>query len=87
MNEHRRPAVGFWITLALVVLLVGYPLSVGPAIWLRANVFDDSVYESMTSAFGLFYAPLFFIADRMGWEWAGRALTWYLSLWVDLLPS
>jgi hypothetical protein len=29
----RKPTAGFWITVAFVALLVGYPLSFGPAWW------------------------------------------------------
>lgn len=32
-EEPKKPTAGFWITVALVVLLVGYPLSFGPACW------------------------------------------------------
>lgn len=34
MTDHKKPATGFWITVALVVVLVGYPLSFGPTVWL-----------------------------------------------------
>jgi hypothetical protein len=29
----KKPTAGFWITVALVAVLVGYPLSFGPAWW------------------------------------------------------
>jgi hypothetical protein len=31
MTSHRKPGVAFWATVVLVVALVGYPLSFGPA--------------------------------------------------------
>jgi hypothetical protein len=34
MTSPRKPTAGFWITVALVAVLVGYPLSVGPACWI-----------------------------------------------------
>jgi hypothetical protein len=34
MTDRKKPAVAFWATVALVVVLVGYPLSFGPACWL-----------------------------------------------------
>src|SRR5689334_8238648 len=37
MNSDRKPTAGFWITVALVAVLVGYPLSFGPACWLARN--------------------------------------------------
>ncbi len=33
MTSRKKPTAGFWITVALVVGLVGYPLSFGPACW------------------------------------------------------
>jgi len=32
-EERKKPTAGFWITVALVAVLVGYPLSFGPWIW------------------------------------------------------
>jgi hypothetical protein len=33
-SPRKHPTAGFWITLALVAVLVGYPLSFGPACWM-----------------------------------------------------
>jgi hypothetical protein len=30
----RKPTAGFWITVVVVVVLVGYPLSFGPVCWI-----------------------------------------------------
>jgi len=30
-EERKKPSAGFWITVALVAVLVAYPLSFGPA--------------------------------------------------------
>ncbi len=35
MTDHKKPGMAFWVTAALVVLLVAYPLSFGPIIWLN----------------------------------------------------
>ena len=34
MTDRKKPGVAFWATVGLVVVLVGYPLSFGPACWL-----------------------------------------------------
>jgi hypothetical protein len=34
MTDRKKPTAGFWITVALVAVLVLYPLSFGPACWL-----------------------------------------------------
>ena len=33
-SDRQRPFPAFWITVALVTVLVGYPLSFGPACWI-----------------------------------------------------
>lgn len=33
-TDRKKPGAAFWATLGLVVLLVVYPLSFGPACWL-----------------------------------------------------
>lgn len=38
MSDRNQPTVGFWITMALVGLLCGYPLSFGPACWLTMRL-------------------------------------------------
>ena len=37
MTNRQKSTAGVWITVALVAVLVGYPLSFGPAIWLTAR--------------------------------------------------
>jgi hypothetical protein len=34
MTEAKKPTAGSWITVLFVAVLVGYPLSFGPACWL-----------------------------------------------------
>src|SRR5690349_5417611 len=36
-DQKKKPTAGFWITVALVAVLVGYPLSFGPACWLASH--------------------------------------------------
>jgi hypothetical protein len=38
---RKHPTPGFWITLALVAVLVGYPLSFGPACWISERTEND----------------------------------------------
>ena len=44
-DQKKKPSAGFWVTVALVVVLVAYPLSFGPACWItsRTNVGADAV--------------------------------------------
>jgi hypothetical protein len=34
VSDSKKPGVAYWTTVALAVLLVGYPLSFGPACWI-----------------------------------------------------
>ena len=36
--SDRKPTVGFWITVTLVVALIAYPLGIGPASWISSRV-------------------------------------------------
>ena len=41
MTSPRNRSPGCWITAGLVALLVGYPLSFGPAVWLVSRGYLD----------------------------------------------
>ena len=55
--DRKKPGVPFSATVLLVVMLVGYPLSVGPACWIssRATKFVPVVETA--------YSPMMFICD------------------------
>jgi hypothetical protein len=36
-TSRKQPGVAFWVTVMVVVVLVAYPLSFGPACWLADN--------------------------------------------------
>ena len=40
--DRNKPGVAFWATVALVVSLAGYPLSIGPATWLNCRLNSPS---------------------------------------------
>jgi hypothetical protein len=73
MSEERKRPVWLWITIALFVVLVVYPLSIGPYLWLSdvaysAVVFIDPAYD-----------PLRWIAAQS--EASDRAMNKYCSWW------
>jgi len=35
MTSRKHPSASLWITVALVMMLVAYPLSMGPVCWIR----------------------------------------------------
>jgi len=56
MTSDHKPTAGFWITVALVVVLVAYPLSFGPACSLCFHT--SASYQAL----GVIYRPVFFLA-------------------------
>src|SRR5689334_11661117 len=37
MASFKHPSVAFWATVVVVLVLVGYPLSFGPACWISSR--------------------------------------------------
>jgi hypothetical protein len=74
MTDRKKPGVAFWATVVVVVSLIGYPLSLGPAVWLTARgYFRDSAVQS-------FYMPVLWSAAQA--ESLESVVTWWGSLGV-----
>jgi hypothetical protein len=58
MTDREKPSAGFWITVTLVAVLVGYPLSFGPACWVTSHA--NSGKKAVTVA----YWPITWVWDR-----------------------
>ena len=59
---RKKPTAGFWITVALVAVLVGYPLSMPVAILLdRADLLTDRVRDIGE----IVYFPLVWVTDQI----------------------
>jgi len=64
----------FWIIVTVVALVVGYPLSFGPAIWLTAHgYFSEAAVQYI-------YLPVPQSAEHAGW--LEIPVTWWGSLGV-----
>ena len=76
--DHKKTGVAFWaivVVVAVIVVLVGYPLSWGPICWLHNhNMLPACVRES-----GI-YSPMRWVIV-VGPEPIQRATVWYLRLW------
>ena len=68
-SDRKKPTAGFWITVALVAALVGYPLSFGPACWAESQV--------VTVSFTYCHRPLLRIANGPGI--IADSLLWYAN--------
>ena len=78
MTDRKHPSVAPWLTVALVAVLVGYPMSIGPAYWLQRQ---DWAYGSTCGPFHAIYGPIIWIYQQ-GPRPAHDAIGWYLDLWL-----
>jgi hypothetical protein len=76
-EERKNPTAGFWITVALVAVLVGYLLSWGPAIWL----FKEGVLPRHTVHWT--FRPLGYIVEALPLREQFR-ISLYLAWWEDV---
>jgi len=78
MTDRKHPTAGFWITVALGAMLVGYPVSFGPWLLLcnRADL-STAAYEGWG-----FYAPVSCIGQGLGPTWICGPYTRYLDWWI-----
>ena len=76
-NERKKRSWG-WVGSVLLALFVLYPISVGPALWMRWHVNDGR----LTKSYEIVYAPLELVCERS--EELTDVLGWYEQLW---LPS
>ena len=91
-SDRQKPGVAFWVTVVLVAMLVGYPMSFGPACWWFTR---STTREGTTVVMGStqhyvprFYWPIGWLAAR-GPTPVVRAIGWYGTLryrWV-LVPT
>jgi hypothetical protein len=71
MTSRKKPGVAFWATVVVVVLM-GYPLSLGPACWISSRTKTGGAVVSM------FYRPMMWGMSRSGR--VSNALSWYSDL-------
>jgi|SRR5579872_5655402 len=81
VNSRKKPSRKFWIVLALVVV-VAYPLSYGPALWLQ-DMPGWLGYVTGTSN-QVIYKPLNWLVGTS--ETLSAIFDWYVRLWVTPGP-
>jgi len=75
-SSRKKPGVAFWATVVVVALLVAYPLSIGPTIWIADHrLLPDPVKQPLR----YFYYPLAWAILRSGTAY--DAYAWYVKLW------
>jgi hypothetical protein len=73
MTDRKKPGVAFWATVALAVVLAGYPLSFGPACWISSR------WSGSDLAFQTTFRPLVWVVDHV-WPNVWEILSPYASL-------
>jgi len=74
-NPRQRFPLMAWLVMGLV-MMVAYPLSAGPVVWMFQH---DYLPDSLFPAAQVFYAPLAVIEN---FPWALRLFEWYTGLWT-----
>ncbi len=72
--DRKKPSAGFWITVALVGVMVGYPLSFGPACWITSRT------NTGASAIPVLYRPLTWAMSPYSDTTINRVSTWYAKI-------
>jgi hypothetical protein len=72
--QNKRPGVAFWATIMMLVLLVGYPLSFGPACWMTSQL------NAGASAIPVAYRPLTWVMSPVANTVVNRVTTWYAKI-------
>jgi hypothetical protein len=78
---NRRERWAKRTAVALSIILVLYPLSVGPAVWLTKCIGGEDLMEAVTDTA---FFPLFLVANN-GPLWIARPIQAYL-IWWDEVP-
>jgi len=79
MTDRKHPSAAFWITVALLAVLAGYPLSFGPACWWFSTA---GVKPPERGIAPRFYWPIGWVAAN-GPDSCRRAIRWYAILGID----
>jgi len=81
-SDRKKPGLTFWATVVVVVVLVGYPLSFGPACWV------NHATGIGTSTIPIVYRPIVRLAGRQ-WNYPkfyrtrwNSIIVWYARLGI-----
>jgi hypothetical protein len=72
--SHKKPGVAFWATVVVVVGLVAYPLSFGPACWITSRL------DRGADLIPVLYRPLTWAMSPEHGTTINRVSTWYAKV-------
>jgi hypothetical protein len=79
-SSHKRPGIAFWATVVVVVALVAYPLSFGPACWIVPRLWARGLMpQRVADVLWHFYDPL---RSSILPEWFANLRDWYSNLFI-----
>jgi len=76
-TDRKHPTPGFWLTVALVAVLVAYLALWGPVIWIRIHIADP---PWLAAAYFWLYSPIVWLHEN-GPSAAHDAIDWYGQFW------
>src|SRR5436190_21061829 len=77
-GERKRAGWPFYMIFILLMALVVYPLSAGPAIWL---VYGPQTPNWARYAAGTYIRPVVWVIGYLP-EWAQSEFSWYMDWWI-----
>jgi hypothetical protein len=86
MTFRKQPAAAFSATVLVVVVLVAYPLSIGPVCWLEENYPDTPIVVGDELLSDTAYAPVAWTRERS--PAPVRRVIWrYIALFAECNPD
>ena len=90
MNPRHHPCVALWITVAVVVVLVAYPLSFGPACWMAGELTPEKLFSDRPTYVRMLpymYYPILRLEEATRGPTCvspfAPAIEWYATLFRD----
>jgi hypothetical protein len=80
MTDRKKSGVAFWATVAVVVALVGYPLSCGPACWVVNQKWCPA---QLIDVFVWVWWPIGWL-QNYGPQPIRGIIVWYYGCWVPM---
>jgi len=81
-SDRKHPSAAFWATVALVAVLVLYPLSYGPALWIATK----SGRRNWVNIHSGIYSPIGSVLDNSP-GWAVELYFRYSTWWDPVSPQ
>jgi hypothetical protein len=78
--SNKKPGVAFWATVVVVVLVICYPLSIGPTTRLYWITLDQPAW--LKAIGDPLYAPMHWTYAH-GPDWYRRVMEWYCGWWYN----